>query len=228
MNRNSLFNELVRTAQSDRQYYIFGKPSQIGIIEDLLAYFGIDYKLDFHSQTMHQANLELLKNHIMNVATDEQLKLIYDKVSHNKSIPQLNLEIENTGKVFVSMPMNKEKCKDVNEIRKGISKAVSNSGNEVYFLDLHAHNDNIFNKVMTEIVGCKFLIADFTSQNTGVYYEAGYAKASGKTVIYTCKNSDFENVHFDIKQIQFVVWDDADDLAEKLLDQIKKSNLGGA
>lgn len=126
------------------------------------------------------------------------------------------------------MPMNKEKCKDVDEIRKGISKAVSNSGNEVYFLDLDAHNDNIFNKMMTEIVGCKFLIADFTSQNTGVYYEAGYAKALGKTVIYTCKNSDFENVHFDIKQTQFVVWNDEEDLAAKLLDQIKKSNLGGA
>lgn len=121
----------------------------------------------------------------------------------------------------------KEKCKDVDEIRKGISKAVSDSGNEIYFLDLDAHNENIFNKMMTEIVGCKFLIADFTSQNTGVYYEAGYAKVLVKTVIYTCKNSDFGNVHFDIKQTQFVVWNNAEDLAEKLLDQIEKSNLGG-
>ena len=228
MNRNLLFNELVKKAQSDRRYYVWGEPSQIGITEDLLAYFGIDYSFNLHSERMHQTNLELLKTFVLNEATDEQLKLIYDQVSHNKSIPQPNLEIENTGKVFVSMPMNKEKCKDVDEIRKGISKAVSNSGNEVYFLDLDAHNDNIFNKMMTEIVGCKFLIADFTSQNTGVYYEAGYAKALGKTVIYTCKNSDFGNVHFDIKQTQFVVWDDADDLTAKLFDQIKKSNLGGA
>ena len=228
MNRNLLFNELVKKAQSDRQYYIFGKPSQIGIIEDLLAYFGIDYKLNFHSESMHQTNLELLKNHIMNEATDEQLKLIFDKVSDKKEIPKPDMSMENTGKVFVSMPMNKEKCEYVDVIRNGIKKAIEVSRNVPYFLDLDVHNENIFNQMMTEIVGCKFLIADFTSQNTGVYYEAGYAKALGKTVIYTCKNSDFANVHFDIKQTQFVVWDDTDDLAEKLLDQIKKSNLGGA
>ena len=225
MNRKMLFNELVKKAQTDRKYYIFGQPSQIGIIEDFLAYFGIDYEIESHSETMHQKNLELLKHFILSEATEEQLKMISDKVSHNKEIPQPTFEMKNVGKVFVSMPMNKDKCSDVDEIRRGISGAVSRSGNEVYFLDLDAHNENIFNKMMAEIVGCKFLIADFTSQNTGVYYEAGYAKALGKTVIFTCKSSDFERVHFDIKQTQFVVWNDASDLEQKLYDQIRKSNL---
>ncbi len=61
MNRNLLFNELVKTAQSDRQYYIFGKPSQIGVIEDLLAYFGIDYKLDFHVRKYAPDKLGIVK-----------------------------------------------------------------------------------------------------------------------------------------------------------------------
>lgn len=226
MHKLLLFNEVVKAAQSNRNYYIFGKPTQIGLIEDLLAYFGIDYLLDSHSESMHQKNLELLKRYIMNQASDEQLKLINETVKYSANIPQQNLELPCNGKVFVSMPMNKEKCSDVDIIRNGITNGIKESGNEVYYLDLDTHNENIFNKMMDEIVGCKFLVADFTSQNTGVYYEAGYAKALGKTVIYTCKDTDFGNVHFDIKQTQFIVWNDDMDLAKKLKTQIIKTNLG--
>lgn len=79
--------------------------------------------------------------------------------------------------------------------------------------------------MMEEIISCKFLIADLTSQNPGVYYEAGYAKAAGKTVIFTCKEDDFESVHFDIKQTQMVIWNNESTLTEKLFNQIKGSNL---
>ena len=34
-----------------------------------------------------------------------------------------------------------------------------------------------------------------------------------------------ENVHFDIKQMQFVRWQNAQDLTEKLKEQIQKSGL---
>lgn len=226
MNRLRLFTEVVKKAQLDNDYYIWGKPTQIGIIEELLTYFGIEYNIESHSESMHQKNLELLKQHILNLATDEQLKMINDVVEHNDIVPQSNLDIVNSGKVFVSMPMNKNKCNDVDTIREGIERGIANSGNEAYYLDLDTHNENIFNKMMNEIIGCKFLVADFTSQNAGVYYEAGYAKALGKTVIYTCKDLDFDDVHFDIKQTQFVVWKNADDLSEKLLRQIIGANLG--
>lgn len=226
MNRLMLFTEIVKKAQLDKDYYIWGKPIQIGIIEELLTYFGIEYNIESHSESMHQKNLELLKQHILNRATDEQLKMIYDVVKHNEIVPQSNLDIVGSGKVFVSMPMNKNKCNDVDIIREGISRGITNSGNKAYYLDLDTHNENIFNKMMHEIIGCKFLVADFTSQNAGVYYEAGYAKALGKTVIYTCKESDFKDVHFDIKQTQFVVWKNVDDLSEKLLSQIIGANLG--
>lgn len=226
MNRLMLFTEIVKKAQLNKDYYIWGKPIQIGIIEELLTYFGIEYNIESHSESMHQKNLELLKQHILNRATDEQLKMIYDVVKHNEIVPQSNLDIVNSGKVFVSMPMNKNKCNDVDTIREGIERGIIDSGNEAYYLDLDTHNENIFNKMMNEIIGCKFLVADFTSQNAGVYYEAGYAKALGKTVIYTCKDSDFDNVHFDIKQTQFVVWKNVDDLSEKLLSHIIGANLG--
>ena len=54
----------------------------------------------------------------------------------------------------------------------------------------------------------------------------GYAKALGKTVIFTCKDSDFANIHFDIKQVQTISWHDESDLSEKLAEQICGLNLG--
>lgn len=47
-----------------------------------------------------------------------------------------------------------------------------------------------------------------------------------KQLFNTCKQTDFGNIHFDIKQIQFVVWADERDLTLKLKDQINKSGLG--
>lgn len=56
--------------------------------------------------------------------------------------------------------------------------------NKPYYLDLDSHNENIYDKMFEKIQSCKFLVADFTYQNESVYYEAGYAKSIGKTVIY--------------------------------------------
>lgn len=79
--------------------------------------------------------------------------------------------------------------------------------------------------MLDEITACKFLVADLTSQNNGVYYEAGYAKALGKTVILTCKDTDFKNRHFDIAQVQTLSWKNADELATVLSQQIRQSGL---
>ena len=226
MDRRVIFNEVAKAAQSNERYYIFGKPSQIGLIEDLLSYFGIDYKLGFHSESMHLDNLELLRRFIIENATDEQIAVILDFIENKVSVEELRPSTNHAGDVFVSMPMNKDKCAYVDVIREGIKGGLDACDFTPYFLDLDAHNENILDKMLFEIRGCRFLVADFTSQNNGVYYEAGYAKALGKTVIHTCKQSDFDNVHFDLKQTQFVMWETSDDLAERLSMQIKKSNLG--
>lgn len=226
MNKQAVYNEVAKTAQSNTNHYTFGLPSQIGLIEDLLSYFGISYKTDFDSESMHRDNLELLRRFIIEDAEEDQVAVILDSIENKVSAEELRPNTNHAGDVFVSMPMNKGKYAYVDMIRDGIKRGIETCGLTPYFLDLDAHNGNIFNKMLLEIRGCRFLVADFTSQNSGVYYEAGYAKALGKTVIHTCKESDFDNVHFDLKQTQFVTWETSEDLAKRLSMQIKKSNLG--
>lgn len=224
MNREQIYAKFRMKAESDDKYFNFGK---YGIIEEVLAYFGLPSK-EFKgaSSWVHEDNLKTLHNFIINDATDEQLELIFKVTEVNEEIPKNNSILASSGKVFVSMTMNKDKYDCVDLVRKSTKIAIEKTGNEAYYVDLDVHNGNISDKIMEEIRNCKFLVADFTYQNLGVYYEVGYAKGIGKTVIYTCRADEFENIHFDIKQIQFVVWKDEVDYISKLEQQIIKSNLG--
>ena len=223
MNKEQIYVAFRKKAESDKHYFNFEK---YGIIEETLAYFGLASK-EFKgvSSWVHEDNLKTLHDFVINEATDEQLGLIYKVATGEERIPEINPLLSSAGMVFVSMPMNKDKYECVDQIRQGTKAAVEATGNEVYYVDLDAHNGNISDKIIEEIRNCKFLVADFTCQNAGVYYEAGYAKGIGKTVIYTCRQDDFVNVHFDIKQIQFVIWTDENDLEDKLKEQIIKSGL---
>ncbi|WP_418626255.1 hypothetical protein [Sellimonas intestinalis] len=223
MNKEQIYVAFRKKAESNDKYFNFGK---YGIIEDTLAYFGLSSK-EFKgtSSWVHEDNLKTLHDFMLNEATDEQLGIIYQIATGQEKLPEMNPVLPSSGKVFVSMPMNKEKYDCVDQIRNGTKAAIELTGNKAYYVDLDAHNGNISDKIIEEIRNCKFLIADFTCQNTGVYFEVGYAKGIGKTVIYTCRQDDFANIHFDIKQIQFVVWTDETALKQKLREQIQKSGL---
>jgi hypothetical protein len=63
-----------------------------------------------------------------------------------------------------------------------------------------------------------------TGNKAGVYYEAGFGEALNKQVILTCKETDFDDIHFDIKQKFIIKYKDEigfNDLIEKLKAQIK-------
>lgn len=223
MNAEIIFNEFAKFAESNHHYYTFEKH---GIIEDVLAFMGLPSEKFFGaSSAVHADNLETLHKFLTTRASNEQLKYVYDITKGNVKTPEISPLTDCGGKVFVSMPMNKEKCQYVDEIRLGIETALKNTGNTPYFLDKDSHNDNIYVKMLDEITACKFLVADLTSQNNGVYYEAGYAKALGKTVIMTCKDTDFKDRHFDIAQVQTLSWKNADELATVLSQQIRQSGL---
>ena len=59
------------------------------------------------------------------------------------------------------------------------------------------------------------MVADVTHGDEGarggVYYEAGFAHGLGLDVIFTCDKEHFDDVHFDIKHRNHILWN-ADDL----------------
>ena len=74
--------------------------------------------------------------------------------------------------------------------------------------------DNI---MRTQIRGAAFIIVDLTHDNSGAYWEAGYAEGLGKPVLYICEKTKFEEArtHFDTNHCTTVLWSRDDDAGFK-------------
>ncbi|MDH3514509.1 MAG: nucleoside 2-deoxyribosyltransferase, partial [Gammaproteobacteria bacterium] len=85
------------------------------------------------------------------------------------------------------------------------------------------HNDDINDRIIAEIRKSRFVVADFTGNRGGVYFEAGFALGLGKPVIWTCKRSFFEEhgVHFDTQARNHILWDEPADLRRALQARIE-------
>ena len=64
------------------------------------------------------------------------------------------------------------------------------------------------------------MVADVTQQKQGVYFEAGYALALNRPVIWCVREDDLCNVHFDTRQYNHIVWKTSEDLQENLYNLI--------
>ena len=109
---------------------------------------------------------------------------------------------------------------DVNYIEKLFKQAIQEAGYEARIIKDKEHNNYIMPEIFYEIQQSKFVVVDITRQNYGAYYEAGYAQALGKEVIVCCKKSVFDNPetkpHFDIAQKSMILWENEQDLVERL------------
>ncbi len=104
----------------------------------------------------------------------------------------------------------------------GIVPAVeTDCGLKVLRVDRIEHNEIITDRIIAGIRSAQIVIADFTLQRQGVYFEAGYALGLGRIVIWTCREDDFRNVHFDTRQYNHIVWKDPADLRQRLVDRIR-------
>jgi nucleoside 2-deoxyribosyltransferase len=105
--------------------------------------------------------------------------------------------------------------------------AIKNAGYRPIRIDKHEHNNLIDDEIIANIRKSKFVIADFTNNSFGVYYESGYARGLNIPVIYLCNKECFQSVenrvHFDANHYSFLLWewDKGQDLSEKLKTRIE-------
>lgn len=105
----------------------------------------------------------------------------------------------------------------------GIEPALKELGFNPIRVDKVQHNEKIDTKIFQLIAKSRFVIADFTGQRAGVYYEAGYAAGLGLPVVQICKSSDLEKLHFDIKTINTLKFDTPSKLRPELIEHIEKT-----
>ena len=90
-------------------------------------------------------------------------------------------------------------------------------------IDRKESNGKIDDEIVAEIRESRFVIADFTGQRGGVYFEAGFAQGMGLPVVWLCRDDDLKNVHFDTRQFNHLVWksDELPDIRKRLADRIR-------
>lgn len=124
---------------------------------------------------------------------------------------------------FVAMWFSKE----MNEYyENAIKPAIEQDGTKCVRIDLQEHNNKICDEIIKEINKSKYVVADFTGNRGGVYYEAGFAHGLGIPVIWTIQKKDLIDVHFDTRQYNHIVYENVNELKNKLTNRIQATIIG--
>ena len=111
---------------------------------------------------------------------------------------------------------------DMLPIRDAIKDALIECGFVPRIMDEIEHNHQIVPEMLYEIREARFVIAELTGHNNGAYFEAGYALGYGKEVIQICDKAKFgTDGHFDVKQVNTILWEDTTDLTKRLIARIR-------
>lgn len=134
-----------------------------------------------------------------------------------------------SNKVFIAMAFQNKWTDptEFNAVQDAIKKACQRLGYDANIVSQN-HTDNISHKILAEIKDAHFVVADFTYNNRGVYFEAGYARALGLNVFHLIKKGHTKGkdeegklIHFDIAQINYREWNATNEIEEMLYDWIK-------
>jgi hypothetical protein len=83
-------------------------------------------------------------------------------------------------------------------------------------IDKYPHVNRIDDEIVAQIRRSRFMVADFTGQRPGVYFEAGLMVGLGRRVMWMCSRQELKEIHFDTRQYSFIVYDSIEDARMQL------------
>jgi nucleoside 2-deoxyribosyltransferase len=143
----------------------------------------------------------------------------------------------NKPKVFVITPIQGEKHGDQEQQRifreyderfQTVEDVLSRAGGVAIRIDKEHALEDLVGRIKKEIRNAQFVVADLTDERPSCYFEAGYAEALGKPIIYVASKQSVArpgsktNIHFDI-HMNMNYFSNHSELKEKLSLTIKKN-----
>ncbi len=116
-------------------------------------------------------------------------------------------------RVFVVMPIQGDKYGEQNEQRiheefnkrfVAVERVLSKKNCVAIRIDKEVPLDDLVRRIKSEIMRAQFVVADLTDERPSCYFEAGYAEAAGKPIIYVASKQSVMSpgkatkVHFDV------------------------------
>lgn len=108
-----------------------------------------------------------------------------------------------------------------NSYKKVIKPTVSQLGYTCERIDEQEFNGHITKKIIDNIKKSRFIISDLTEARPNCYYELGIAYALNKDVIHIVNS--ISDIHFDVKDFNFIIYKNIKELKEKLKKRIQET-----
>jgi len=108
---------------------------------------------------------------------------------------------------------------DMEPVYEAIEAAVSNFSLSAKRVKDIVGDYRITDKILNLLSQAKYVVADLTHERPNVYFELGYARGLGKTVITTVRKGT--TVHFDVKDWTYIEYDDSRTLERELMKRLK-------
>jgi hypothetical protein len=122
--------------------------------------------------------------------------------------------------VFVVMSFSD----DMEPIFEGVAAAAASVGLEAKRVKDVSGDYRITDKIMEMILSSRLVVVDLSHERPNVYFELGYARASGKTVITIARRDT--QIHFDVKDWTYIPYIDSRtlerDLKERLTNELQR------
>lgn len=136
------------------------------------------------------------------ISRTEGMKLTFQGWERYDEIKRRGID---TKKAFMAMAFREPDIRDMYE--KHLKPAAAETDFELLPLDEEPTAGIIDVNMEVAIRNAAFVVADLTHNNLGVYWEAGFATALDKPVIYTCRDDMKDKIHFDTNHRHCVYWD---------------------
>lgn len=145
--------------------------------------------------------------------TDEIIKEVKSSQSDIAAHSILQLAFAPPKKqVFVIMKFGD---KELDSAYEGVMKPVIEAHQyKAIRIDEIQDSGKINDQILEYIATSKYVLADLSGARPNCYYEAGFAHALGKQLIFTIKKSD--TVHFDLSGYRFIQWETESELRREL------------
>lgn len=136
-----------------------------------------------------------------------------------RRLQELRSTVVRTKQVFVAMWFNPETDSAWSE---GFKPALADDLKyDPIRIDKREHINKIDDEIVSAIRASSFLVADFTGDRGGVYFEAGLAMGLGKPVVWCCQDGVWaKKLHFDTRQYSHIMWKDPADLRKRLVARV--------
>ena len=108
------------------------------------------------------------------------------------------------------------------DLRERIREGLQMAGYQAIIMDEEHYNGQIVPEMLHQINTCNFVVAELTSKNQNVYFEAGYATGQNKEVIYLCNGEKLDtSPQFDVAQYNLLTYKKIDEIPQKLKARIE-------